>query len=281
LAGSIGSYTLTTSWDAQLPLSDSNLAGVGYASQPDEIVNYVENHDNHTLFDNNTLKLPLSTSKADRARVQMLGAAIVSFSQGIAYYHAGVDTLRSKSLDRNSYNSGDWFNRLDWTYSDNNFGVGLPFEGDPGAMNVFKTFLAPATAAAIKPASTDIVWAKNAFQDLLKIRASSSLFHLRTADDIKSRLTFLNTGSSQVPTVLAAYLDGTGYAGANFSKLAYFINVDKTAQSVTIAAGQKAAFILHPAHLAGADATVKTATYNATTGTFSIPARTAVVFVVN
>jgi hypothetical protein len=116
---------------------------------------------------------------------------------------------------------------------------------------------------------------------LLKIRASSSLFHLRTADEIKSRLTFLNTGSSQVPTVLAAYLDGTGYAGANFSKLAYFINVDKTAQSVTIPTGLKAAFTLHPAHAAGADATVKTAAYNATTGTFSIPARTAAVFVVN
>jgi pullulanase/glycogen debranching enzyme len=281
LAGSIGSYTLTTSWDAHLTLSDGNLARVGYASQPDEVVNYIENHDNHTLFDNNTLKLPLSTSKADRARAQMLGAAIVSFSQGIAYYHAGVDTLRSKSLDRNSYNSGDWFNRLDWSFADNNFGVGLPFEGDSNTMNVFKTFLAPSTAAAIKPAATDIVWTKNVFQDLLRIRASSSLFHLRTANDIKSRLTFLNTGSSQVPTVLAAYLDGTGYAGANYSKLAYFINVDKTAQSVTIPAGLKAAFVLHPAHAAGADATVKTAAYNATTGTFSIPARTAAVFVVN
>jgi pullulanase/glycogen debranching enzyme len=279
MAGSIGSYTLTTSWDAQLPLSDSNLAGVGYASQPDEVVNYVENHDNQTLFDSAVMKLPMSTSKADRARVQMLGAAIVSFSQGIAYYHAGMDTLRSKSLDRNSYNSGDWFNRLDWTYADNNFGVGMPFEGSATIAALMKPFLT--AAAAIKPASTDIVWTKNAFQDLLKIRASSSLFHLRTADDIKSRLTFLNTGSSQVPTVLAAYLNGTGYAGANFSKLAYFINVDKTAQSVTIPAGLKAAFVLHPAHAAGADATVKTAAYNATTGTFSVPARTAVVFVVN
>jgi pullulanase/glycogen debranching enzyme len=26
-----------------------------------------------------------------------------------------VDTLRSKSFDRNSYDSGDWFNRLDWS----------------------------------------------------------------------------------------------------------------------------------------------------------------------
>ena len=35
--------------------------------------------------------------------------------QGVAYFHAGIDTLRSKSLDRNSYDSGDWFNRIDWS----------------------------------------------------------------------------------------------------------------------------------------------------------------------
>jgi pullulanase len=36
---------------------------------------------------------------------------------------AGDDLLRSKSLDRDSYNSGDWFNRVDWTGGDNNFGA--------------------------------------------------------------------------------------------------------------------------------------------------------------
>ena len=65
----------------------------------------------------------------DRVRVQLLGVALNAFSQGVAYYHAGIDTLRSKSMDRNSYNSGDWFNRLDWTYSGNNFGVGSPLAG--------------------------------------------------------------------------------------------------------------------------------------------------------
>ena len=51
----------------------------------------------------------------DRARVQILAAAITMFSQGIAYFHAGIEGLRSKSLDRNSFDSGDWFNRIDWT----------------------------------------------------------------------------------------------------------------------------------------------------------------------
>ena len=34
--------------------------------------------------------------------------------------------LRSKDMDRDSYNSGDWFNRLDFTMQSNNWGVGLP-----------------------------------------------------------------------------------------------------------------------------------------------------------
>jgi pullulanase/glycogen debranching enzyme len=56
------------------------------------VVNYVENHDNQTLFDINAFKLPHGTSTEDRARVQMLGAAINAFSQGVAYFHAGIDT---------------------------------------------------------------------------------------------------------------------------------------------------------------------------------------------
>ena len=181
LAGSIRDFSLKTHWDATLNLSD--LGGLGYATQPDEVVNYVENHDNQTLFDVNAMKLPPTTSREDRARVQILGAATVAFSQGIAYYHAGVDTLRSKSLDRNSYNSGDWFNRLDWTYTDNNFAVGLPSEGDAATRSLMKPFLAN---TVIKPTATEIAWTRDAFRDLLKIRASTTLLRMRSAADIKS-----------------------------------------------------------------------------------------------
>jgi pullulanase len=65
----------------------------------------------------------------DRVRVQQVGLSIVSLSQGVPFYHAGSDMLRSKSMDRDSYNSGDWFNKLDFTYASNNWGVGLPVAG--------------------------------------------------------------------------------------------------------------------------------------------------------
>jgi pullulanase/glycogen debranching enzyme len=286
LAGSIRSYALTTHWDEVRTLDslDYNGQPAGYVTQPQEVVNYVENHDNQTLFDINAYKLPAATSKEDRARAQILGAAINAFSQGVMYYHAGIDTLRSKSMDRNSYDSGDWFNRLDWTYADNFFGTGLPPENDNGS-NWY--LIGPRLAnPQIKPTSNEIGWTRDAFRDLLKIRASSTLFRLRSAIDIKSRLTFYNTGSAQVPTVLVGHLvghlDGKGYDGATFKEVAYFVNVDKVAQEVTIDAQKGKAWTLHPVHLKGADRRpANDAVYESMTGRFRIPPRTALVYVVN
>ena len=125
---------------------------------------------------------------------------------------------------------------------------------------------------------------RDAFRDLLKIRASSTLFRLRTADDIKARLKFYNTGSTQNPVVIAAHLDGNGYAGAGFKELMYFVNVDKTAQQLTLPGELGKAYVLHPVQASAnaADARVRTdAAYDAATGRFTLPPRSAVVYVVN
>jgi pullulanase/glycogen debranching enzyme len=227
----------------------------------------VENHDNQTLYDINAFKLPHATSTMERARVQMLGAAIVAFSQGVAYYHAGIDLLRSKSLDRNSFNSGDWFNRLDWTYRTNYFGTGLPPAADNGKdYALLRPLLAD---ARLRPAPRDIAFARDVFRDLLAIRASSTLFRMRTAQDVAQRLHFLDSPSA----VIAARLDGEGYAGAAFKSILYFVNVDTVAHTVAGEAGRR--YRLHPAQKA--DARVKQARFDG--GRFTIPARTAVVFV--
>ena len=283
MAGSLRSYVLPTSTDTSLPLEQIDIGGnpLGFVTDPSEAVSYVENHDSQTLFDTSVYKLPTTTTQDDRARVQMLGAAIVSFSQGVAYFHAGVDTLRSKSLDKNTYDSGDWFNRLDWSYADNNFGAGLPLQnvnGDDWAIQ------GPLLAnALIKPTPAQIAWTRDQFRDLLRIRKSTSLLHMHGPGDIKARLKFWNTGSTQVPTVIVGDLDGSGgYAGANFQEVTYFVNVDKQAHPIAIPALAARNFVLHPVHLGAgaADPRAATATYDAATGTFTIPARTAVVFVV-
>jgi len=51
----------------------------------------------------------------------------------------------------------------------------------------------------LKPTASDMQWTDAAFRDLLRIRASSTLFRMRTADDVMARLAFANTGPSQVP----------------------------------------------------------------------------------
>ncbi len=276
LVGSIEDFTLLTHWDATLALKD--LGGVGFARQPDEVVNYVENHDNLTLYDVNAMKLPLGTSAADRARVQILGVSTVAFAQGIAYMHAGVEFLRSKSLDRNSYDSGDWFNAYDPTGATHNFGVGLPRAADNGgSWSVMRPFLGD---ASLKMDAATIAWTNGAFKDLMKIRASTTLLRLRTAADIRARLRFHNLGSGQLPTVLVGHVDGAGYAGANFAELAYFINAGLSDQTVPVPALAGKAFELHPVHASGTDRRAASASYAAGSGTFTIPARTAVVFVV-
>jgi pullulanase/glycogen debranching enzyme len=284
LAGSVRSYPLLNFHDNVVTLEkiDYNGQPAGYASQPFEVVNYVENHDNQTLFDINVFRLPRQTSTADRARVQILAAAINAFSQGVAYFHAGMDVLRSKSLDRNSYDSGDWFNRLDWTYTDNYFGVGLPPANDNEES---WPLMAPLlTDSTIKPRPADIAWTRDAFRDLLKIRASSSLFRLRSADEIVKRLHFFNTGSTQVPTVLAVRLLGDGLPDSGFKEVVYLINVDKVSHKVGHADLANKRLTLHPVHLApgAADKRVGAeATYESGSGTFTVPPRSAVVFVVS
>ena len=220
LAGSIRDYTLTTHWDATLRLDqlDYNSQPAGYVSSPAEVVNYVENHDNQTCSTSSAYKLPTATSKEDRARVQMLGAAINAFSQGIAYYHAGIDTLRSKSMDRNSYNSGDWFNRLDWSYADNNFGDRRAAAG--GQRRQLGAHQAAAgecgDQAGRRRDRLDARRLPRPAGDPRQLDAVPAA-HRRGHE---ARLAFRNTGSAQVPTVLAGHLDGNGYPGRQFPRSA-------------------------------------------------------------
>ena len=282
LAGTLRNVRMQTHDGSVKALSQIDYAGqpAGYASQPGEVVNYVDNHDNQTLFDINVYKLPPATTAEDRARVQVLGMATTAFSQGIAYFHAGIETLRSKSLDANSYDSGDWFNRLDWTLSDNFFATGLPPERDNGRQwPLMQPLLED---AAIKPTPADIRFTRDAFLDLLRIRASSSLLRLRTADEVAARLRFVNTGPAQDASVVAGVLDGRGHAGAGWNAVMFAINVHPQAQTLVLPELQGRLWTLHPVHLAAGAADrrpAQEARWDSRTGTLQVPPRTALVYV--
>jgi pullulanase-type alpha-1,6-glucosidase len=281
LAGSLRNYRMATADGSVKALQDIPYGDqpTGYVSQPSEVVNYAENHDNLTLFDSLAFKLPRNTPSAERARVQMLAGALVAFSQGVAYFHAGQEILRSKSLDGNSYDSGDLFNLLDWTYQSNSFGDAVPdLQGSPEAKAISRALL---NDAQLKPSAQDIVWTRNAHLDLLKIRKSSKLFRLETAQDVQVRLSFFNTDSQADSRLVAGHLQGYGLN--DFDELIYFVNASEQAQSLVIPQLAQKAFELHPVQASpqAADARPRNlAKYQKANGAFDIPARSAVVFVV-
>lgn len=283
LAGTLRDYRMTDRTGRDVTLNDIDYKGqpAGYASEPGEVVNYVENHDNQTLFDINAWKLPASTSHEDRARVQLLALALNAFSQGIAYFHAGGELLRSKSLDRNSFDSGDLFNRIDWTGRQNFYGTGLPPRADNA--DDWARMRPLLSDARIAPRPQDIAFVRDAFHDLLRIRASSTLFRLRTTADIQARLTFPNSGAQQNPRVMAGHVRGDGYEGAAFADLLYLVNVADTTQTLTLPEHAGKRYTLHPVQAAPTAADPlprQAAQYDPATGRFRVPARTAVVYVV-
>eukprot|EP00793_Prasinoderma_coloniale_P002941 PRCOL_00002423-RA len=162
----------------------------GYAGEPRETVNYVSAHDNETLFDMCVWKLRGAGCGAEElARHSLFASSTVAYAQGVPFFHAGDDILRSKSLDRDSYRSGDHFNRLDWEMRDNNYGVGLP----PAPKNGEKyDLMRPLLVAAdeISPSHELIARTAEAFREMLRVRNSSPLFRLRSAADIQERVLF-------------------------------------------------------------------------------------------
>ncbi|HHW38387.1 MAG TPA: type I pullulanase [Bacillales bacterium] len=85
----------------------------GLFQSPQQSVNYVECHDNHTLWD----KLEISNAEESletRRKRQYLAIAIVLLSQGIPFLHSGMEFFRTKYGVSNSYNQPDNINQLDW-----------------------------------------------------------------------------------------------------------------------------------------------------------------------
>ncbi|TDN91387.1 pullulanase-type alpha-1,6-glucosidase [Microbacterium sp. BK668] len=254
-------------------------AGAGYADQPDEVINYVDAHDNHTLYDLGVLKLPTDTSMADRIRMNTLSLATVTLSQSPSFWHAGTELLRSKSLDDNSYNSGDWFNRIDWTGQESTFGSGLPRAADNAdKWDVYRPLLAD---PALKPGASDIAAAEASALDLLRVRNEVGLLRLGKAELIEQKVSFPSSGTDATPGVIVMLIDdllGKDVDPALKGALVVFnASPDATTQTIPALAGR--GFALTPALAKGTDAVVKTTTWNATTGAVTVPARSVAVLV--
>nr|WP_308298844.1 pullulanase-type alpha-1,6-glucosidase [Streptomyces sp. GESEQ-35] len=267
LSGNLSSYRFTDTGGKEVTGAevDYNGSPAGYADAPGDALAYADAHDNESLFDALTYKLPANSSAADRARMQVLAMATATLSQGPALSQAGTDLLRSKSLDRNSYDSGDWFNAVHWNCADGNgFGRGLPMAAD----NESKWPYATPLLGSVRVGCEQIEGASAAYRDLLRIRTTEKAFSLDTAGQVQSALSFPLSGKDETPGVITMAL----------GDLVVVFNATPEKQEQRIETMAGTGYRLHPVQASGADPIAKSASYERISGTFAVPGRTVAVF---
>jgi pullulanase/glycogen debranching enzyme len=142
-----------------------------FADEPQQCVNFVECHDNHTLWDKIVLS---SEGESDKHREDMhrLASAMVLTSQGIPFLHAGQEFMRTKDGVENSYKSSVEINRMDWERCADHTG--------------------------------DVAYMKR----LIALRKAHPAFRLRTAEEIRAKLMFEKAPAGAVAYTLRSHAGG-------------------------------------------------------------------------
>ncbi|WP_368161578.1 pullulanase-type alpha-1,6-glucosidase [Aeromonas sp. R5-3] len=282
MAGNLKDFILTDKDGMPKKGSDIDYNGqpAGYAQDPTEIQNYVDKHDNQTLFDNLIYKAPQG---ADLVRMQGVSLATAMLGQGIPFTHAGVELLRSKSMERDSYDAGDWYNRVDYGLNDNNFDKGLPRKDKDGDNY---PLIEQVLGKHVKPSGADMATMVGFYQELAELRQSSRLLRLGSGAEVIKRVDFRNTGPDQVPGLIVMTVDDGINAGADLDPaidgLVVMINATNAPQSVSdFRDGNDqpidlASLQLSPAHHGG-ESIARDAAVNG--GTLTLGAWSAAVFV--
>lgn len=255
---------------------DYNGQPAGYTLDPQENVTYVSKHDNQTLWDNNQYRIADYVTTEERVRMQNLGLGTNMFAQGVAFFHMGSDILRSKSMERDSYDSGDWFNAVDFSLEDSTWARGLPREDKDGAnWYLVKDIVANPETYSSKD---DREFAGDVFREFLTVRSGSPLFHLPTGAAVMQRMDFHNTGPDQIPGVIAMSIDdGKGLIDRdpNLDAIMVIVNASDVTQAIVVPEAE--GFELHNVQQNSVDTVVQNARF--VDGEFRVPGLTVAVFV--
>lgn len=260
----------------------------GYALDPADTINYVSKHDNQTLWDNSQYRLAYDVSTEDRVRMHLQSLSYTFFAQGIPFLHMGSEFMRSKSFLRDSYDYGDWFNRVDFSKQENFYNVGLPpAVKDQDNWPLIKQVLAGHEGRDHVDAK-HIQFSSEVFKEMLAIRMSSPLFRLTSEQSIIDKVSFLNVGSSEKssgqgeteqPGLLVMKLDDN--AGAvvddNYQSIIVIFNLSNEIQHFNSAVNSAQSYQLHPIQLSGVDGVVKQSKVTETG--FTVAPLTSAVFV--
>ena len=216
-------------------------------------------------------KLPAGTAMADRVRMNTLALATTALAQSPSFWHAGTDLLRSKSLDRNSYNSGDWFNRVDWSAHESTWGSGLPPREDNESKWDFMTPLLarPGAEARAGRHARRARARRRAAADPLLVAAVPA--RQRGADPAARELPDRRAGPDA-----GRDRDGDRRPLRGRGRRLQRDADETTTQTVASLAGRR--YRLHRVQAHGGDPVVRQSSYAAGSGAFTVPARTVAVF---
>ena len=91
-------------------------------SSPEKVINFIECHDNHTLWDKNRVCCH-GEGKNLREKRSIMANALVLLAQGVPFIHCGQEFGRTKDNLGNTYNRSDTYNRVDYTRRDDHIAV--------------------------------------------------------------------------------------------------------------------------------------------------------------
>ena len=278
LAGNLSTFPLYQKNGAQVVGKDIPYGEqpTGYALDPADTINYVSKHDNQTLWDNSQYRLPFDVSTQDRVKMHLQSLSFVLYSQGIPFLHMGSEFMRSKSFLRDSYDYGDWFNRVDFSKQSNHYNVGLPpSDKDQENWPLIKEVLKGHQGRDHVDAK-DIEFSAKVFEEMIALRMSSPLFRLTTADDIVEKVSFLNTSNDQQGLLVMKLDDSKGRPVDNkVESLIVIFNLTTKAQTFAYSGAEK--FQLHPIQQNGIDEIIKNSKANEKG--FTVPALSSVLFI--
>lgn len=279
LAGNLRDYLLRDAQGGMTTAGNLRFRGeaVAGAAQAIETINYVSAHDGYSLWDAIQAKAPFYTagreprltSLDEKQRMQQMALALPLLSQGIPFIEAGSELLRSKSGDQDSYDSGDFFNRILWGEVESTWGQGLP----PVWKNYEDwSFWRPRLLDPhLKAEASHITKTKNYFLALLKLRRSEPLFKLNTLSEISSQVRFIDNDRQNEPGFIAMHLHNQ-----KDRALLIFFNADKNPRVFSHPLLQQA-WLLHPLLDEKVDAALADVKLDPKNQSLEIPGRTTLV----
>lgn len=176
-----------------------------WCKTPSQSINYISCHDNNTLYDHIVIVTPNATAE-QRVAMNKLGAAFYMTAQGIPFFQAGEEILRTKpdsksqtGFNENSYNGGDEMNSIKWADLDD-----------------------PAYAAV-----------NDYYKGLIAFRKAHPALRLTDGNAVNANVAEAATNGNKV----VAYTIKGGMEGEKADNLFVVFNADQAASTVTLPEG--------------------------------------------